>query len=325
MTEQIKSAAGRDISGWLEGLAFVSTVAVINLMYGFAARAGVHPIVFIVYSLAFAGIGLLAASGGFAGAIAVARRPPTWLVGIAIIGMEAGFFLAFTMLVAAEASVLVRLSIPLSLIAGWLLIGRRPTGLAATGGLLVLAIVAVFAVKLDGAGKTMGVLAAAAAALFNTLLTFASELHPDNRAAVGVRAKLQATGAIILATAVAALVLLAALVSVVATGLLARTALLPTPAELAHPQAIGLALAMGGLCFTTMYVMAFSATVKIGGEGFIAVGSLAPVATLLLEQTVSRLGLIPAVPFDWPMVPVLAGVVAGVLLIIIGSPSLRRP
>jgi hypothetical protein len=82
---------------------------------------------------------------------------------------------------------------------------------------------------------------------------------------------------------------------------------------------------MGGLCFTTMYVMAFSATVKIGGEGFIAVGSLAPVATLLLEQTVSRLGLIPAVPFDWPMVPVLAGVVAGVLLIIIGSPSLRRP
>ena len=65
--------------------------------------------------------------------------PQSWLVGAGTIGMEIFYYMLLEKLSPAEGSLLVRFSIPLSLIVGWALFARRPRAIAWIGGAVIFA------------------------------------------------------------------------------------------------------------------------------------------------------------------------------------------
>ncbi len=307
------------ISGWIEAGLYVLAIAILSVVYAIANAAGAHAIVFILYSMVIAAIGLLLVTGLGEGWKRVVLHPLSWLVGASTIGLEITFCLTVGKIAPAESSLIVRSAIPFSILAGWTFFGRRPSRLAWVGFVIVLAGLGILVGILDLQRQSMGLVYGLLTGLLIVSRSFSGEFHPWNRSARTVHEKLRITGLIVLVTAVFGLVLAATTAALVAAGHINPSEAVPAPADFRHLPTFGLALVVGGALFTAMNYLQFSSVVKIQTENFIATSAFMPLVTFALQEMAATLGVLTPSPFDWRLLPAMALVIAGVIAVIIGN------
>ena len=101
-----------------------------------------------------------------------------------------------------------------------------------------------------------------------------------------------------------------------ALGLLPPMAIIPTADQLLHVPTILLGALVGGAILTSMAVLSFWCVVRVATQNFWATSAFTPLATLLVQMAGSAIGLIPAYALDPELLPAMAVVIGGVLLIL---------
>jgi len=304
------------ISGWIEAGLYVFAIAVVSVLYAMATQMGAHVIVFILYSLLVSAVGMLAITGLGSDPVRIMLAPQSWVIGLATIALETSYCLMLLTISPAEGNLLVRLSIPIALLVGWLWFGRLPGLGIWIGAGVVCAGVGALAFTLDPAVQGIGVVYGLVSAFMVSTRGFAAEFHPWNRAARNVMEKMRVTGLVVLVTGLTSLLLVGLAAALVGSGALARNDLVPAPPDLWHMPTILMALLVGGAAFTAMSYLQFSSVVKIRTENFIATGAFMPITTLLVQTIAAAAGLITVSALDWRLVPGMLIVVAGVMVLI---------
>lgn len=305
--------------GWVDAGGFVVALTALNMAYGLAHAAGAHPVAFFVYAMLIAAAALLLLTGPGSDWRAIIRHPLSWVVGTGIIGMEAAYFMLLLYVTPAEGSVLNRINLPVSILAGWLLFGRRNSVISLAGIALVVVAVAAFIVTIPHQSVGMALLLGCLCALISVSRNFAAEFHPWNRKARSVQEKMRVTGLVLMVTALAGTAVVAGLMVLVQTGILPDHRGVPRPAAFLHTPTLALAAFMGVFVLTAMQYFGFSAVVRIGTERFIAAGSLVPATTLLVQNAAALAGWLPQVVADARFVAIMLAVIAGVLIYIAGN------
>ncbi len=305
--------------GWVEAGLFSLLIAILSVAYTMAAALGVHTAVFILYSLLISAATLLAFTGFGQNARAIMLARESWIVGVGNIVVEGGYASLLGFVTPAEGSLMIRLSIPITILTGFIVYGRRPAWLAWVGAALVGAVVANLLSHVEPGIAAPVIASAFACALAVGIRAFASEFHKWNRAAVTIPEKIRVTALVTLVTALTGLLTIGALMAAVQLHVLPQTPLLPKPEALIHPPTILLALFVGGALFTGMTYLSFSCVLKIKSENFIATSAFMPVVTLLVQIPAAALGLINLPPFDWRLLPAMLAAIIGVLMIIWGN------
>ena len=321
MSERRSSAAAASagMSGWIEAGLYVLCIALLSIAYAVAAARGTHTAVFILYSLVISAVALLAVVGPGNNARAIMLSPASWLIGIANMVVEGGYAMLLGYVPPADGSLMIRLSIPVTLLIGVVVFGRRPPALVWAGAGLVGVVIALLLAGIDQARFFPVLASAVACGLAVGVRAFASEFHKWNRAAANLAEKIRVTALVTLVTAAAGLVTAGALMLAVHHDLLPRTPLLPGTADLVHPPTIVLAILVGGALFTAMTFLSFSSVLKIGSENFIATSAFMPLAALVVQVPAAAVGLITLPPFDWRLLPAIVAVILGVLMMIWGN------
>lgn len=303
-------------SGWPEAAAFVLAISTLNVVYAIAEQAGAHVTVFVIYATSFAAIGMLLISGLGQDWRAVIAARQSWLFGITTVAMEALYYLLVAATTPAEASLLMRLAIPASILIGWLAFSRNLNPLTLIGCIIILASVipVFFGVPWHAipAAMTLTILCS----LVVAAKTFTSEFHPWNQAAETVREKLRVTGLVVLTTGIFGLATLLPAIAAAEAGLIPAGMFIPPPAQLIDPTTIGLALLVGAPVFFAMNYLTFSAVVKIGTESFLATSAFTPFSTLALQMLAVSAGVMIAPTFEWWLTPLVILGIVGVILII---------
>ena len=303
------------ISGWVEAFTYTLAIGVLSISYVLGQQVGAHPIAFILYAMFVSAVVLLAITGFGADALRIMLAPQSWLVGLGIIGIEVAYYILLDYVAPAHGSLLVRLAIPLSMVAGWVLFARRLQRMAVIGTGVVFLGIAPLLFAIGAEHRAAGVAAGIASASFSTLRSFAAEFHPWNRRATTVMEKLRVTGLVVLVTSLSSLALAGFVAALIGLGHLPPTSMMPTLPQMLHGPTILLAMAVGSIVLTAMAVLSFSAVVKITTENLMAVHAFTPVATLLVQMAATAVGLIPAYALDPSLLPAMAVVIAGVLMI----------
>jgi drug/metabolite transporter (DMT)-like permease len=303
------------VSGWVEAFTYTLAIGVLSISYVLGQQVGAHPIAFILYAMFVSAVVLLAITGFGSDALRIMLAPQSWLVGLGIIGIEVAYYILLDYVAPAHGSLLVRLAIPLSMVAGWVLFARRPQRMAVVGTGVVFLGIAPLLFAIGAEHRAAGVAAGIASALFSTLRSFAAEFHPWNRRATTVMEKLRVTGLVVLVTSLSSLALAGIVAALIGLGHLPPTGMMPTLPQMLHGPTILLAMAVGSIVLTAMAVLSFSAVVKITTENLMAVHAFTPVATLLVQMAATAVGLIPAYALDPALLPAMAVVIAGVLMI----------
>jgi hypothetical protein len=307
------------ISGWIEAGLYVFAIAFLSLAYVIGHRLGAHPIAFVLYAMLVSALVLLAATGPGPDAVRIILAPQSWLVGAGTICMEIFYYMLLEKLSPAEGSLLVRFSIPLSLIAGWALFARRPRAIAWIGGAVIIAGLLPLLFLLDPAYRPAVLTAIAGSAFAFNLRGFAAEFHPWNRNARTIFEKLRVTGLVVLVTSIASLLLAGGCTLLVALGVLPPILMVPTVAQMLHVPTILLGVLVGGVILTAMAFLNFSCVVKITTENFAATSAFTPVAALLVQSAAAAVGLIPFFRLEASFYPAMAVVIAGVFMMLYGA------
>jgi hypothetical protein len=307
------------ISGWIEAGLYVFAIAFLSLAYVVGHRLGAHPIAFVLYAMLVSALVLLAATGPGPDALRIILAPQSWLVGAGTIGMEIFYYMLLQRLSPAEGSLLVRFSIPLSLIVGWALFARRPRAIAWIGGAVIIAGLLPLLFLLDPAYRPAVLTAVAGSAFAFNLRGFSAEFHPWNRRAGTITEKLRITGLVVLVTSLASLALGGGCALLVGLGVLPPIPMVPTVAQMLHVPTILLGVLVGGVILTAMAFLNFSCVVKITTENFAATSAFTPVAALLVQSVAAVFGLIPFFRLEASFYPAMAVVVAGVFMMLYGA------
>jgi hypothetical protein len=311
------------VSGWVEAFLYTIAIAVLSISYVLGQQAGAHPIAFILYAMLVSAVVLLAVTGLGPDALDIMLAPQSWLVGLGIIGIEVAYYIVLDYVAPAHGSLLVRLAIPMSMVAGVVVVARRPPRLAAWGAAVVFLGIAPLLFTIEAEHRLAGAAAGIAAGAFSTLRSFAAEFHPWNRRADTVMEKLRVTGLIVLVSSFASLALAGTVAVMIATGMVVPFAMMPTAAQMLHGPTVLLAAMVGSLILTAMAVLSFSSVVKITTENLMAVTAFTPVMTLLVQMLATAIGLIPAYAIDASLLPAMAVVILGVLMIFAAARSRR--
>lgn len=320
MPQANPAAAGRyPLSGWVEAGVFVFVIGLLSLAYVVGHQLGAHPIAFVLYAMMVSATVLLAVTGPGPNALAIVLTPQSWLIGAGTIGMEVFYYLLLRQVPPADGSVLLRVTIPVSMLVGWALFARRPRPLAALGGIVICAGVAPVVALVDARHSVEVLVAAAGCVVAFIFRTFAAEFHPWNRAARTVIEKVRITGLVVLMTSVASLTLTGAAAGLIAAGVLPETPLVPTAAQMLHLPTILFGCLVGSVLLTAMSYLSFSCVVKITSENFAAVTAFSPVAALIVQLAGGALGLVPLFPVAPLLLAAMVVVVAGVFLILFAA------
>lgn len=303
-------------SGWVEAGLFILTITLLNLSYVVAHNVGAHPIVFLVYAMLIAAVMLVAVAGPGTEPVRIMLAPQSWLVGTGIIGMEAFYFLTLWYVTPAEASVLTRLAIPVSMAMGYGITGKRPAAHAVLGAGFVMAGVIWLSSGMPTDAAVPGLALAFACAMVMSMRTFATEYHPWNRHAVTVIDKMRVTGLVLLSTSIAGTLLVAVLLVARAHGLLGPAQWLPALDQFLHLPTLLVAVLVGAVVLTAMQYLSFSSVVKIGTQNFIAATAFTPLVTLAAQELAVAAGWLRPMPVDWQILPAIAVVAVGVFVII---------
>ncbi len=325
MTSRLHRSSGApasQVSGWIEACGFVAAIGALSLVYAIGHTFGAHPIAFILYAILSSSVAMLALTGLGRDARAIALEPMSWLVGAAIILVEVFYFMILAYVPPAHGNLVVRFAIPIAMVAGWALLGRRPTPLAIVGTVVVTAATAYVVAITDAAVRWPMTAVGVLTGVFLVVRGFAGEFHPWNRAARTVREKVRVTGILLLVTSFLSLVLAAVAAGAVAAGALPPLRFLPTAAEMLHVPTIVLGTLAGGALLALMNYLNFSAVVKITTENITAMMALSPVTTWVFQEIGVALGWITAARPEPRLVVAMAVTIVGVLVIIRGG---RRP
>jgi drug/metabolite transporter (DMT)-like permease len=302
-------------TGWWEAFAFVWVIGCLNLTYAAGIALGVHPTAFLLEAFLFGGISLLLIAGPGENAHKIILAPQTWAYGAATIAGEIFYYLMIVFVPPADASVFMRVTILLTIVLGWLAVGRRITPMRGLGMAIVLIglfITGYFFPATHSVPFLAATLASAASMSVRNLL---AEFHPWNRRGRTVIEKMRVTGLVVLATSIAGLIAASVLAALVAYGLLPPLPALPPVHQFLALPTVVLALTMGCVIITAMQYLMFSSVVKITSENFFAVASLSPLMTLILQEGAARLGLIGAGAAGWGILPFMLLILLGNLLI----------
>jgi hypothetical protein len=317
LTELPASAPARyPVSGWIEAGLFVVAIAVLGVAYVFGQRIGAHPIAVVLYGTTASAVALLVVAGIGYDARRIVLAPQSWLVGIGAIALEIFYYLLLEHVSPTLGSILTRIGIPLSFAIGWALFARRQPRLSVIGaGVVLVGVLPLFA-TIDAEHRMPAAAIGIAAALASCLRSFAAEFHPWNRCAETVREKMRVTGLVVLVTSLASLALAGGFALMIGAGWLPPTRLVPTASEMLHLPTILFGVLLVGALLTAMAVLSFSAVVKITTENFLATSAFIPAVTLGVQISASAAGLIPEYALDTSLLPAMAVVIAGVLMIL---------
>jgi drug/metabolite transporter (DMT)-like permease len=310
------SPAPHGISGWIEAALFVVAIAILSIAYSVGSQFNAHPIAFILIAMVTSSTLLLATTGFGSDARAIIATPLSWVVGTLTILLEVFYYMLLTYVPPAPGSVLVRFSIPMAIVIAWLIFHRRPRALAVIGGAMVLAACTSVWLGFSNTQRLPAILAGLGSALSFVGRNFASERHPWNRPGASVYDKLRFTGIVVMITSIVGVAATALAGGLIAAGIVPQTPLVPTLQQLWHPPTMLLGLCVGGLLLTAMAYLTYSSVAKISAENFTAVAAFIPLATLALQQLAIMAGIIPPIALNWTLLPEIAVVITGVLLIL---------
>ena len=304
------------ISGWIEGALFVIAIAILSISYAVGSQFNAHPIAFILIAMVTSSTILLTTTGFGPDARAIIKSPLSWVVGTLTILLEVFYYMLLTYVPPAPGSVLVRFSIPMAILIAWLVFHRRPRLLAVFGGALVLSGCISVWLGFSETQRLPAILTGLASALSFVGRNFAGERHPWNRPNASVKEKLRFTGIVVMITSIVGVAATTLAGSLIAAGLLPATPLVPTLQQFWHWPTVLLGLGVGGLLLTVMAYLTYSSVAKITTENFTAVAAFIPLATLGLQQLAIMAGIIPPIGFNRALLPEIAVVIVGVLLIL---------
>lgn len=304
-----------DPSGWIEAIAYVIAIGALSLTYAVGHAIGAHASAFILYAMIASALGMLAFTGLGRDARAIMLHPASLVVGFSIILIEICYFNVISAVSPAHGTLVVRIGIPIAMLAGALVLGRRPTRLAALAGIVIVAATAyVVGVTTPEARWPVALWGTLTGALM-VLRGFASEFHPWNRAARSVREKLRITGIVVLMTSIMSLALTGATAAAMAAGIVPPTHLVPTLAQLAHVPTLLLGTLAGGTILTLMAYLGFSAVVKITTENVTAMMAFSPVTAWIFQSLGVAAGIIAVAALDPRLIAAMAVIVGAVLVI----------
>lgn len=283
------TSPGSTVTGWLESIALVVAIGALSVAYAIGHAWGAHPIAFILYAMVASAGATLAFTGLGPDPRAIILHPKSWIVGLAIILTEIFYYLTLTYVPPAHGNLMMRISIPIAMLAGWGLLGRRPPALA-LGAALLIVIATLFVIAFSPPDVRWPMAAAGfLGSTFMAVRGFVSEFHPWNRVARTVREKLRVTGIFVLITSLMSLVLTAT-----AAVMLPENRFIPTVAQMLHVPTLLLGALLGGAILTTMMYLNFSSVVKITTENVTAMMAFAPLAAWAFQEVAVALGLIVA-------------------------------
>lgn len=311
-------------SGWLEAAAFVVAIGALSLTYAVGHAWGAHPIAFILYAMVASAGATLAITGLGSGVVAMTLHPLSWIVGLAIILIEVFYFVTLSYVPPAHGNLILRIGIPIAMLAAWLLLGRRSTPLAIAGGAGIVAatawVVGATAPDVRWPMTAAGVLAA----VLMVVRGFCSEFHPSNRAARTVQSKLRFTGIVVLITSLLSLALTGVAAAAIAAAIIPALRFIPTAAQMVHGPTILLGSLAGGAILTLMSYLNFSSVVKIGTENVMAMMAFSPLTAWAFQEIGVALGLIVVQRPQLQLVAAMIAMIASVLLIFWAGRRSRR-
>ncbi len=302
-------------SGWIEAAIYVVIIGALSLTYAVGHAMGASASAFILYAMLASAVAMLAYTGFGKDARAVMLHPTSFVLGFSIIAIEIFYYLVISNVPPAHGTLVVRIGLPIAMIAGAFMLGRRPARLAIAGALVIVAtlayVIAITAPHARWALAFWGTMTGT----FMVVRGFAGEFHPWNRAARTVREKVRITGLVVLMASVLSLSLTALASAAIAAGLLPATGLVPTVSQLTHVPTILLGTLGGGAMLTAMAYLGFSSVVKITTENLTAMLAFAPVTSWMFQVIGVAMGLIVAESLEPRLVGAMAVVVVAVLLI----------
>ena len=324
-TPRIEPANRSGASGWIEAGLFAIVLSVLNLSYAYGHQIGAHPVAFLTYAMPIAAVTLLLVTGPGPDWRAIVAHPLSYAVGGGIIGMEAFYYLLLEHVSPTDGSLLVRLNVPVGMLLGVLLIGRRPSRMSIFGAFVVIASIAFLVPGLEADRRVLGLGLAATCALIMSLRSFAAEFHPWNRNAHTVLEKMRVTGLVLLVSSVIGVVLVFGSMALVAHGAMSGPPWLPKVENFLHLPTYLLALFMGVVVLTAIQYLGFSTVVKIRTENFLAATALIPIVTLVFQIAAVEIGLLEPVPVDWRTLPTMGAIMLGVILVVWGGRGAGHP
>jgi hypothetical protein len=302
-------------SGWWEASALVVAIGALSLAYAVGNALGAHPIAFILYAMLVSAGGTLAITGVGEHARAIAATPMSWIVGAAIILIEVFYYVTLAYVPPAHGNLVLRIGIPIALLAGFLLLDRRPAPLAVMGGgIIVVATAYVVAITHHAVRWPMAV-AGGLAGMFMVVRGLAGEFHAWNRAARTVQSKLRVTGILLLVTTFLSLALVGLTAVAVAIDVLPPLRFLPSAAQMLHVPTILLGVLVGGPILAMMNYLNLSSVVKITTENLTAIMVFSPATTWAFQEFGVATGLIVAARPEPRLIGAMVAMIAAVLLI----------
>ena len=303
-------------SGWVEAIIYVWVIAALNITYAVGIALGVHPAAFLLEGFFAAAICLLLIAGPGKAAHRIVFVPQTWAYGACTIFCEIFYYMMMAYVPPADASIFVRLNVPVSIAIGWFFFRRSVGGLRFAGSIAILLAIAFTAWWFPATHSAGFGWASLATALTMASRNFFAEFHPWNRAAKSVIEKMRVVGLVVLVTSLFGLAVTVGLSLLVTQGVIPPTSLLPTVEQMLHGPTLVLALILGCAIITAMQYLMFSAVVKITSENFFAMMVLTPFVTLVLQEAMGGLGLPGVKAGGWYILPFLCLLLIGNVLII---------
>lgn len=307
------------LNGWVEAGLFVVTISVLNIVYTAASQLGVPVTVFITYAMASAAVGMLAWTGLGDDWRAVIAAPPSWIFGLTAVGLEGTYFLLLAFMAPAEATLTVRLTVPISCVIGWWFFNRQFGPLMALGSVIIIAAVIPIFTDLPSKAVWPAVVLGTACSAIVSIKTFASEFHPWNRRADTIREKMRVTGLVVLTASIVLGVTVAALRLATDVGLMHAADIIPAWSAFADFNALWLGLLVGAPLLIAMNYLTFSSVVKIRTENFLATSALTPLVAWVTQVAAEAAGLINTTAMGWTLLPLTALGLIGVLFVVWGG------
>ncbi len=311
---EIERAPG--LNGWIEAALFVLSISLLNIIYTSASQNDVHVLVFVAQAMFFASVGMLAYTGLGDDWRKVVMHPISWLFGVSAVALETTYFMLLSYMAPAEATLTVRLTVPISVLIGWLFFSRRIDWLMLLGlGIIVAAVVPIF----DGLAPDAtipAVIFGCLCSLVVSIKTFCSEFHPWNRHAKTITEKMRVTGLVVLTTTIVLFVFIFTGVSLIFNGVIPQTPMLPTLSQLTHDHAFYLSIIFGAPLLVAMNYLTFSSVVKIRTENFLAMSAFTPLIAWIFQVLAEEAGLISTPLMGWRLLPLTAVGIVGVFIVI---------
>ncbi|MGE0700590.1 MAG: hypothetical protein AB7O57_15940 [Hyphomicrobiaceae bacterium] len=314
-----KSVRSELSTGWVEAGLFAVALGVLNVSYGLGQQLGVGPVALLFWAMPVGAVSLLLASGLGPHWRAIMAHPLSLMVGGGIIAMEAVYYVLLGLVTPTDGSVLVRLGVPIAMLLGYLLAGRRPRRLGIAGAIVITAVIVWYAPQMETRAPLAALALGATCGFIMSARSLAAEHHAWNRAARTIAEKMRVTGLVLLLASVIGMALVLALIASAANGWLAPPPWLPTLDGLVQARAVLLGLFVGALVLTAMQYLGFSVVMKLGAERFVATTAFIPLTTLGVQHVAVAAGLLAPIAVDWRVAPAMAGVLAGVVLVIAGG------